>query len=172
MNCLEDFEQLLSRECSCITESKINLLRSIPAFGTVPLDQLKLLASVLPCRTFPHGVFIFRQGEHDSNGYIIQKGTVRMIRHYEHLSFIVKELGPSEFFGGLALFADIPRLFSAQAVVDTSCLIIERGVFRKFAVQFPEVALRVLEIMVKRIAAMEDRFIEMHARELKHGSLY
>jgi CRP-like cAMP-binding protein len=172
MLCSEDFEKLLSMKCGCGLEDKVSLLRRVSAFGTVPIDQLKILASVCPCRSYNPREFIFRQGEYDTAGYILKTGKVRMIRHYKDRSFIVKELEPDEFFGGLALLADIKRLFSAQAIEPCVCLIMRREVFKKFVLQFPEVSLKMLEIMVKRIAAMEEAFIEMYARELQGELLY
>lgn len=168
----EGFEKLITTTCSCGLDEKINLLRRVSAFGSVPIDQLKILASLCPCHRYYDKEFIFRQGEYDSNGYILKDGRVRMIRHYEDRSFIVKELEVGEFFGGLALLADIKRLFSAQSIGSTECLIVPREVFRRFVIQFPEISLRMLEIMIKRIAAMEDQFIEMYARELKCELLY
>ncbi|MEJ5300239.1 MAG: Crp/Fnr family transcriptional regulator [Thermodesulforhabdaceae bacterium] len=168
----EDFEKLLITTCSCGLDEKVSLLRRVPAFGSVPIDQLKILASLCPCRTYQPGQFVFYQGNYDTNGYILKSGRVRMIRHYKDRSFIVKELELDEFFGGLALLADIKRLFSAQAVDLSNCLVVPRDVFKRFVVQFPEVSLRMLEIMVKRIASMEDRFMELYVEELKGEMLY
>lgn len=172
MLCSEDFERLLSMSCGCGLEEKVSLLRRVSAFSSIPIDQLKILASLCSCRSYNPMEFIFRQGEYDTDGYILKSGKVRMIRHYEDRSFIVKQLEPDEFFGGLVLLADIKRLFSAQAVESSVCLIIPRQVFKKFVLQFPDLSLKMLEIMVKRIAAMEDKFLEMYARELKGELLY
>lgn len=168
----EDFEKLINTTCHCGLDEKVNLLRRVSAFGSVPIDQLKILASFCPCHKYFEGEFIFRQGEYDTKGYILKQGKVRMIRHYEDRSFIVKELEPDEFFGGLALLADIKRLFSAQAIAISECLIVPREIFKRFVVQFPDISLRMLEIMVKRIAAMEDQFIEMYTRELRCDLVY
>ncbi|MCX7823199.1 MAG: Crp/Fnr family transcriptional regulator [Syntrophobacterales bacterium] len=167
-----DLEGLITIKCFCGLDEKVSLLRQISAFGAIPIDQLKILATLCPCRKYLEGEFIFRQGEYDSNGYILKSGRVRMIRHYEDRSFILKELEEGEFFGGLALLADIKRLFSAQSVKSSECLIVPREVFKRFVIQFPDISLRMLEIMVKGIVAMEDQFIEMYAKELKCELLY
>jgi CRP/FNR family cyclic AMP-dependent transcriptional regulator len=167
----EDFEKFMTVACSCGLNEKISLLRRVPAFGSVPIDQLKVLASLCYCKTYQGGEFVFRQGTYDINGYILESGRIRMIRHYKDRSFIVKELEVDEFFGGLALLADIKRLFSAYAVETSTCLVVPRDVFQRFVIQFPEVSLRMLEIMVKHIAAMEDRFMELYVEELKGGEM-
>ncbi|SFN06418.1 Crp/Fnr family transcriptional regulator [Thermodesulforhabdus norvegica] len=169
MNSLADFESLLHRaSCQCELNEYMKILRNVDAFSVVPIDKLKVMAYLSQKVTFPQGTFLFKQRDPDARGYILVSGRVQLYRHYKDKSYLLEELKEGEFFGGLALLSDIRRLFSARAAVDTVCLTLERDAFRRFIVQFPEVAIKVLDIMIRRIVAMEERLLEMQVLECRY----
>lgn len=169
MNSLADFENmLLNASCQCELNEYMTILRSVEAFSVVPIDKLRVMASLAKKITFQKGSFLFRQKDSDPRGYILVSGKVQLYRHYRDRSYLLQELKEGDFFGGLALLADIRRLFSARAAVDTTCLVLERDAFRKFVVHFPEVAIKVLDIMIRRIVAMEEKLLEMQVLECRY----
>lgn len=153
----------------CELEENIELLRRVPAFSLIPLDRLKVYAYV--CRRFCYrqGEFLFRQGDTDNRGYIMISGKAQIVRERKDHSIFLNILEEGDFFGGLALFAEVKRLFSVKAITDVQCLSLDRESFRKLLTQFPEVAIKVLEPMIKRIVQMEEKLLEIQDNSCVYG---
>ena len=81
------------------------------------------------------------QGASGDEFFVILDGTVRIERDGEHL----RDLGPGDFFGELALLGDIPR--TATATCTTACRLIVVGhrEFHQLLSQFPTIQGAVLE---------------------------
>jgi len=150
---------------TCELDDNVEWLRKTDVFSSIPLERLRVYALMCNRRRFRRGEFIFRQGQPDDKGYILLSGKVQMVREYENHSVIVHDLEPGAFFGGLALLADIRRLFGARAAADVEVLYIERETFRKILRQFPELTERILDVMIKRIVSMEQKILERHLHE-------
>jgi CRP-like cAMP-binding protein len=140
-------------------EENLEILRNVPSFSAIPLERLKVYAYLSKRMCYQEGKFLFRKGEHDDRGYIIVTGKVHILRECEKHLVSLEELKEGDFFGGLALLADIERLFSAKAMSDVECLTLDRLSFQKLLLQFPETVIRVLDVMIKRIARMEEKFL-------------
>jgi len=154
-----------SMECACELDQNVEILRRVDVFAGVPLERLKVYALLCKRRRFEKGQFIFQQGEADDKAYILIEGTAQVIRQYEDHSFLVHELHPGAFFGGLALLADVKRLFAVRATTDVEVLTIDRESFRKILRQFPELAEKILDVMIGRIVRMEEKLLERHIHE-------
>ncbi|MBW1975087.1 MAG: Crp/Fnr family transcriptional regulator [Deltaproteobacteria bacterium] len=162
-------EKLLEEfKSQCHIDQNVRILREVEAFAVVPINKLRVLATLFSRKKFVRNSFLFRQHDRDPHGYIIIEGIVQIYRHYTDKSYMLQELTPHDFFGGLALFADIKRLFSAKAATDVTCLVIDRETFHRFTLNFPEVATRVLETMIKRVVALEDKLLDMQIVECRY----
>lgn len=153
----------------CELETNLDVLRKTPVFSGIPLQRLKLYAYLCKRVCYRAGEFIFRQGDSDDRGYILLSGSVQIVREYEDHSVFLNELHEGEFFGGVALLSDIKRLFSVKAATNVDCLTLDRESFRKILVQFPEVGVKVLDLMIKRIVQMEDKLMQKHVHECVYG---
>lgn len=151
--------------CTCQLDDNLKWLRLTHEFSSIPLERLRVYALMCGRRSFRRGEFVFQQGQPDDKGYILVSGKVQMVRQYENHSVIVHDLEPGAFFGGLALFAKIRRLFGARAATDVEVLYIERETFRKIFHQFPEVSEKILEVMIRRIVLMEEKILKRHMEE-------
>ncbi|MGQ9485638.1 MAG: Crp/Fnr family transcriptional regulator [Desulfosoma sp.] len=173
MNCYADTDNRsqetgcgkLTQTYTCELDDNLEWLRRTNVFSSIPLERLRLYALMCSRRRFRRGEFLFQQGQPDDKGYILVSGKVQMVRQYENHSVIVHDLEPGAFFGGLALFAKIRRLFGARAATDVEVLYIERETFRKILRQFPEATEKILEVMIRRIVLMEEKFLERHMHE-------
>jgi len=149
----------------CELEENLNVLRKISVFSEVPLSRLKLYAYICKRVCFREGEFLFRQGEPDDRGYVIISGKAQVVREYEDHTVFLNELNVGEFFGAAALLSDFKRLFSVKAVTHVECLTLDRGSFRKLLVQFPEVGVKILDMMIKRILYLEDQLLRKSVHE-------
>jgi CRP-like cAMP-binding protein len=144
----------------CELDLNINILQSVSVFAPVPPERLKLYAYLSKRARYRAGDFIFRQGETDNRGYVLIFGMIQVIRELFDHSVLLGEIGPGDFFGGLSLLSNVQRLFSLRAVTDVECLTIDRDSFRKLLVQFPEVGMNVMDMMIQRVVEMEEKLLK------------
>ena len=165
----EVFEPDGEESSRCELDDNLDILRRVPIFSGIPLDQLKLYAYLSKRRHFRAGEFIFRQWETGVHGYVIIRGKAQVIREYEDQSVFLHEYQEGELFGALALMSDGIRLVSVKAVTDLECLTIDRKTFQKLFVQFPEAGIRMLDFMIKRITQLEEKLLQVKAAVCIYG---
>lgn len=153
----------------CELEENLEILRRVPILSAIPLQRLKLYAYLARRVSYNPGQFIFRQREPGDRGYVIISGRVQVVREFPDHSVLLNEFKEGDFFGGLALLADVNRLFSVRAVSPLECLTWDRESFRKILVQFPETALQIMDMMIKRIIQMEEKLLQTQVHECVYG---
>ncbi|SMC22796.1 Cyclic nucleotide-binding domain-containing protein [Desulfacinum hydrothermale DSM 13146] len=149
----------------CELDRNVEILRRVDTFAGLPLERLKVYALLCHRLRIEKGQFLFQQGEPADKAYVVIEGKAQIIRQYEDHSFIVHELHPGDFFGGLALLANVKRLFGVRAAEDLELLSIDRESFRKILRQFPELIEKILDVMIGRIVATEEKLLEYHIHE-------
>ncbi|MDR2480924.1 MAG: cyclic nucleotide-binding domain-containing protein, partial [Spirochaetaceae bacterium] len=115
-----------------------------------------LEASVLDCKD---GQIIFAEYERGDKFYLIQSGSVELIRILGNVSKTLDVLSPSEMFGEMALLEDSPRSATAIAVGPTKLMCFDRDNFQSLVLTNPQVAFKLLRLFVKRIYSAKRRFM-------------
>lgn len=105
---------------------------------------------------------IFREGDSGSEMFIIESGTVEIVRKARG-SDAVALLEAGDFFGEMAILEDQPRFASAIAKTDARLLRIERAAFADLLRQNVEVAVRIMRKLVARQRRAEQRATELEA---------
>jgi len=102
-------------------------------------------------RDFPAGAVIFEEGDPGSRLFVIQSGTVRIVKRTGQRQVTLARLGAGEFFGEMALLDRQPR--SASAVVEEPARILEldEAAFERIVRERGEVALRILARLSRRL---------------------
>lgn len=86
---------------------------------------------VLDRKVFPTGETIFRDGDSGSRAYIVQSGSVDIVKEIDGEDIVVGTVGPGGIFGEMALIDDEPRMASAVVSDTCVCIIITSTVFQK-----------------------------------------
>lgn len=102
------------------------------------------------------GSFIFREGDAGSVMYIIESGTVAIMRKARGDTPLA-ELGPGDFFGEMAILEDQPRFASARALTEVRLLRIERAQFADLLKQNIEVTVRIMRKLAARLRRAEQQ---------------
>jgi CRP/FNR family transcriptional regulator, cyclic AMP receptor protein len=153
----------------CELDENLDILRMVPAFSSIPIERLKVFAYLSNRILYRAGEFVFRQGERGNLGYVVVCGKAQAIRELKDHSIFLHEFKESDFFGGFVLFADTPRILSVRASTDLECLTIDRETFQKLFLQFPEVGIKMLDVMVRRLIQMEEKLMQVKADECTYG---
>ncbi|HQN17944.1 MAG TPA: Crp/Fnr family transcriptional regulator [Syntrophobacteraceae bacterium] len=149
----------------CELDENLDILRGVAMFSSIPIERLRLYAYLSTRMRYGTGEFVFRQWECGNLGYVVIHGKAQVIRELKDYSVFLHEFQEGDFFGGFALFSEVPRLFSVRAATDLECLTMNRETFQKLFVQFPEVGIKMLNVLVRRFVLMEEKLIQAGAEE-------
>ena len=107
----------------------VGTFSDVPLFRAVDPEALERLASDAIAVTLRGGEFLFRSGDAADRLYVVRTGRLRVLVEGEDGPRIVRELGPGDVLGELALLTGSPRSASAQAVRDSDLLSLEAARF-------------------------------------------
>jgi CRP-like cAMP-binding protein len=130
-------------------------LATIPLFAGLERSGLSRLAKLATQRTYRAGETIVSEGEQAVAFYMVVSGKVEVVKGGAKLA----ELGPSEFFGDMALLDGFPRVATVRAVEDTECLMLTRWDFSAELHGSPDIAIAMLSVLSKRIRELEGEHV-------------
>ena len=110
---------------------------------------------VLDRKVFPIGEKIFRDGDSGGRAYIVQSGSVDIVKEINGEDVVVGTVGPGGIFGEMALIDDEPRMASAIVSDTCVCIVITRAVFQKKLNKLDPFLSGVLRILVENIRSIQ-----------------
>jgi CRP/FNR family transcriptional regulator len=142
--------------------NKSDSLRRSSTFSSLNDDELSELADLAVNYSFMPNEFIFWDGDAPDWLYMVEEGKVKVIKHSSlGKEFIIAFFGPGEMFGEVAVFENKPYPASAQAVVETRVLGIQRDKFLSFLAHRPQVALRIINVLGGRLRDAQSRLRDL-----------
>jgi uncharacterized membrane protein len=135
---------------------RIELLKTIPLFESLELEDLTTLANKLQSSTVESGHEIFAQGDQGDAMYLIEDGVVDIVAGQGRQKVILTSLFKQQYFGELALLDGGVRSASAIASRDATLLALERDDFVEFIKRRPEAALSIMHEVGERIRATNE----------------
>jgi CRP/FNR family transcriptional regulator len=130
------------------------LLKEVPLFAALTGAQLSRLAGIAQEVSYGGGRMIVRDGTPGVAFYVITEGRAKVIKGKIASAGGRAALGPGDFFGELALLDGGPRSASVVADGPITTIRIERTPFRSLLREEPDIALRLLEGMARRMRGM------------------
>jgi CRP/FNR family transcriptional regulator, cyclic AMP receptor protein len=115
--------------------------------------ELARLANDAHDRTFPAGTVLTEQDETGVSFGVIMEGQATVSVRGRP----ARALGPGDYFGEMALIDRSYRSATIKAETDLRCLMFAAWIFRPFALEHPETAWALLEMMVQRVREAEAR---------------
>ena len=94
-----------------VRAAELELLQRTSIFAPLPYASLRRLASSLGEHRAEQGDAIVRQGDEGDVVYVIAEGRASVTRNGD----VLRELGPDDVFGELALILDMPRTATVTA---------------------------------------------------------
>ena len=117
-------------------------LKRVPLFSTLSERQLGRLKKNFKERTFQPGATIVREGEMSGvNFFVIVKGEASAAVGGKE----TRRLGPGNYFGELGLILERERTATVTALEPVHCLSLASWHFRKFILDNPDVAWKLLQ---------------------------
>jgi CRP-like cAMP-binding protein len=132
-----------------VIEQNLDILRGIPAFQQLDYDILSLFALVADRRKYTRGEIIFSRGDLLATAFIIIQGEVELFIGTPDEKNSLERLAPGNFFGYMALLAEIQFNVGACALCDCELLTLDRDNFRKVMVRYPENCILIVEKLIQ-----------------------
>jgi CRP-like cAMP-binding protein len=112
-------------------------------------------------RRFSVGEVIFRQDEPAKNVYVLQEGRVRLVKKVRAVERNLVILGPGDLFGETALLGPGGCPSTAVSLTESAVLCFEAKTFDSLVRSHPELALRLMRQLVRRLREAEDQVENM-----------
>ena len=109
--------------------------------------------------TFRKGDIIFCEYEPGDTFYLIQSGRVQIVKIMDDIEKTIDYLNPGEIFGEMAILDAAPRSASAIAADAVKALEFNRENFEVLMMGNPQIALKLLKLLAKRIYDQKRRFM-------------
>jgi CRP-like cAMP-binding protein len=138
----------------------VEFLRRVRLFQELDDHTLREIGNAAVEQRWEAGQEIVREGDTGVGMFIVRSGKVEIVQEHAGKSEKVRELGPGDVFGEMALLDEFPRSATVRAIEPTTCLGITRWHFRGILESHPQIALKLLPILTKRLRAAES-----HAHE-------
>ena len=128
------------------------LLRSHPFFTGLDGRIVERLVPHALTRKVKRGTLLFRKGDAGSNLYAVCAGAVRVSAPSDQgKDAIFNLIVPGEIFGEVAFLDGGPRTADAVMIEPGELMVVERRDFLPLLQDYPELALRLLEVLCGRL---------------------
>ena len=117
-------------------------------------------------RTLSPGEIVFDEGDPGDHFYVIQSGEVELVRESPQQQRVVARIGAGDFFGELGLVLGGPRTSRAVAVSTTRLIALDRDTLEGMCLEQPEIAIRMIRVLVSRLIEAERRLSVLGADDL------
>ncbi len=122
------------------------LVRKVPFFTDLPSARIRIIAAMLKSSFTLPGEKVIVKGETGSEMYFISSGSVQA-----EFDDQVVELGSGDFFGEIALLAEVPRTAHIRSMGFCRLLRLERSDFLPFLNDNPELKARIEAVAAERL---------------------
>lgn len=109
-------------------------------------------------KKYESGQVIITEFEPGDSFYLIQKGSVQLVKCVNGQNKNLDILKPGEFFGEMAILDNSPRSATCVALGDVQCLEFNRENFEVLIMGNAQIALNILKLFCKRIYDQKRRF--------------
>jgi CRP-like cAMP-binding protein len=131
-------------------DTKVAALKRSPLFADLSQKELEALAQISEDLEVEAGTVLARQGDTGREFFVVLEGEVDVTRDGQTLN----PEGGGDFFGEMALVADLPRTATLTARTPVRLFVLTAQGFRSMLAHSPDVELKVLRAMVKRLTRM------------------
>lgn len=131
-------------------------LKKVSILGAFSPHQLKSLAKGVEVVSFGTGETVVRRGEKGNGLYLILEGSAAVKRGRR----VLARLGAGQFFGELSLFDNEPRSADVVTLRPSKLAILSTAEFWGYVASQPEILLRILEEMSRRLRATSQALAE------------
>jgi len=151
-------------------ESKLMFLKRVPIFSGVSEESLRKIASITTERCYNKKNIVFHEGDYGDTLYIIKAGRIKIAKvsmDGREKTLTILQVG--DFFGEMAIFDNLPRSASAEAIDhEVRLLSISKSDFERLIHENPSIALMIMRDLTRRIRQVNQQVEDLAFKDV-HG---
>ncbi|PCJ45592.1 MAG: cyclic nucleotide-binding protein [Moraxellaceae bacterium] len=157
-------------------DERIELLQSVPVFGGIKPDVIRLLLNQSSSKVLGKGHYVFQEGDHSSAMYVIETGEIAIIKRSEDRHYLLRRMQSGDCIGEMALFDFMPRSASAYVLKDSRMITITSAdlmeIYESDLEQFALLQMNMGREVTRRLRmADESSFRQRVEAEIINGSI-
>jgi CRP-like cAMP-binding protein len=146
-------------------------LKKLALMGGLSRQQLDELSARLQPRRYQGSSAIYHEGRSSDEMYFIEQGQVEHWANTMQGSLLLETLGPSDFFGEIALLSGRGQPTTAYAIGDTQVWVLTKADFDDFLARYPNLAVTFSRILGERLEQTMSRLRSTPQRGLPAGPM-
>src|SRR5262245_1012451 len=147
--------------------ARVELIRQIPYFRSLPHAALQTVATTLRERLYQSGDVIFRWGDRSEGLGVVLRGRVRtVIASTEGREQVLKVFGPGRTFGDIPVFDDEPQPADAVSVSESIVVFIPQVDLLERLRRHPDAAIDVIRLFATRLRAYKQMVEDLALRSV------
>jgi CRP/FNR family cyclic AMP-dependent transcriptional regulator len=133
------------------------MLSQVPLFADLDPAALAALEEQTKLKRYQKRTVIIEKGDESSTLYVLESGRAKVyVADDAGKEMVLRELGPGEHFGELALLGGSPRTASVMTLTDCEVRLLTGAVFKDFLARHPEAALALIRHLARQVADLTD----------------
>lgn len=157
-----DGEEVQPHQCS--DRIRLAVLRKVPFFASITPAELAQVNGLFREEGYDPGEPVYFSGDLTRKLFVVARGKVKLSRHtLGGQDVILDILAPGDFFGSLSILGDTYYPDTAQAQTQICALGIDAQAFQSILLQYPTVALAVLQATTQRLQAAHETIRQLSA---------
>jgi CRP/FNR family transcriptional regulator, nitrogen oxide reductase regulator len=110
----------------------------------------------------PAGAILFYQSDPATYCYLVRKGRLKLYKLNEQgKEVIIRYVGTEEWTGAVTVLKDTTYPVTAEAIEETRILRWDRSTILKIFHQYPDIAIRMIQLLLDRIEEVQNRYQEL-----------
>ncbi|HEX7002253.1 MAG TPA: Crp/Fnr family transcriptional regulator [Trueperaceae bacterium] len=127
-------------------------LKNTKLFQDLTPDELEKITRITPYKRFEAGEIIYHMEDPADALYFVRDGMVKISMYFPNgKEMILGLLGQYDIFGELLLLESERRPNQAEAVVDTTLIVMPEQEFQRLLQQHPAIAMKFIQVMSTRL---------------------
>jgi CRP/FNR family cyclic AMP-dependent transcriptional regulator len=118
-------------------------------------DQVQLFSRF--GKKIPPGTVLFHEGDRGEEMFVLQSGKVKISRQVRGVEKTIATVMKGDFFGEMAILNDKPRSATAETIVESEMLVIDRKTFDTLLRSNVEIAIRFVKRLADRLRETTDQ---------------
>ncbi len=144
---------------------KLNLLSMVDIFRDLTQEEMEGINKMVKMVTIKKGHVLYRPEEKVEVLFLLKKGKIQAYTiTAEGKRLIIETIGPGTFFGEMPLTAQSMHQTFAEATEDSLVCVLSRGDLERLLQHRPKVAVRLVEVLSRRLEETRTRLEESTLR--------
>ncbi|MDQ0229273.1 Crp/Fnr family transcriptional regulator [Metabacillus malikii] len=150
-------------------DRKIETLRNIPIFSGLDNDELHYVQNIAIKRSYKKKAIVFLEGEEREAVFFIQSGILKAYKIDEDGNEqVISLLHDGDMFPHVGFFDASPYPATVEVVQDVELLVVLINDFEELVMQQPQIAIKVMKIMGKKILDLQQRVQDFISKDVTH----